>query len=61
MRTFEVDVVHEGQWWVFELPELGAAGQATRLAGVEFEARGVASALIKAELHDVAVNVTPVN
>lgn len=47
-RTYEV-VVHrethtEGSWWVFDIPDLGAVGQATRLADVGSEARGIIAA-----------------
>ena len=47
-RTYEV-VVHretrpEGSWWVFDIPDLGAVGQATRLADVGGEARGIIAA-----------------
>ena len=26
IQTFDVTVVRDGKWWVFEVPELGAAG-----------------------------------
>lgn len=57
-RVLEVTVERDGKWWVFELPELGAAGQAHTLAEIEHEARGVASAWLDVPYEAVAVDVT---
>lgn len=38
------EVSPDGAWWVFEIPALGAVGQATKLGRVEDEARGIIAA-----------------
>jgi len=57
-RTFEVVVEREGNWWVFEIPELGTGGQARNLAEVEKEAQGVATAWLNASPDTIAVSVS---
>ncbi|WP_454932362.1 XRE family transcriptional regulator [Actinomyces oricola] len=62
-RSYEViahrEVYPEGTWWVFSIPALDAVGQATRLADVAAEARGIISAWNESEPapHDVRVTV----
>ncbi|WP_417512530.1 antitoxin HicB [Microbacterium sp.] len=58
VRTFEVTVERDGNWWVFEIPELGTGGQAKSLAEVDFEAQGVAAMWLNVSPDTVAVNVT---
>ncbi|WP_269929312.1 XRE family transcriptional regulator [Kocuria massiliensis] len=38
------EVYSDVSFWVFEIPTLGAAGQATKLANVQDEARGIIAA-----------------
>lgn len=63
MHSYEViahrEVYPEGTWWVFSIPALDAVGQATRLADVAAEARGIISAWNESEPapHDVRVTV----
>lgn len=58
IRTVDVVVERDGRWWVFEIPELGVAGQARSLAEVDREAQGVAAAWLDVEPGTVAVEVT---
>lgn len=48
MTTYDVlvhrEVYPEGKWWVFDIPALGATGQVTRLADVDWEARCIIAA-----------------
>lgn len=58
VRTYQVTAEREGRWWVFEIPELGAAGQAHNLAEVDEEARGITAAWLDVEPDTIAVAVT---
>lgn len=53
------EVYPEGSWWVFTIPALDVVGQATRLADVADEARGIIAAWNEdgPEADDVQVTV----
>lgn len=63
--TYEVivhrEVLAEASFWVFEIPALGAVGQAMELSQVEDEARGIIAAwdedsfTVRVRLDDTAV------
>ncbi|WPF82615.1 antitoxin HicB [Sanguibacter sp. 4.1] len=56
--TYAVEVVRDGRWWVFEIPELGTGGQAMSLAEVEHEAQGVAAMWLDVPPESVSVDVS---
>lgn len=56
-RAFNVTAERDGRWWVFEIPELGAGGQAHSLAEVDLEAQGVAAMWLDVAPSDVTVRV----
>ena len=56
-QEFEVLARREGRWWVFEIPELGAAGEVRDLADVEREAVGVIATWLNLDPETVAVHV----
>lgn len=43
-KVYEVVAHREGRWWVFDVPELDAMGQAATLSKVAEEARGIIAA-----------------
>lgn len=57
-RMVEVTVKREGNWWVFEIPELGTGGQSHTLAGVDKEAQGIAAMWLDVDPETVTVIVT---
>lgn len=58
MKTYEVTVEREGQWWVFRVPELGTGGQAKAFAEVPNEAQGVIAMWLDVKPETVVVAVT---
>ena len=57
-RRLEAVAERDGKWWVFEIPELGAGGQARDLAEVEHEARGVAAMWLDVDPTGIEITVT---
>lgn len=57
-KNFDVFVRRDGKWWVFDIPELGAAGQALKLSDVEFEARDVVATWLDVDSKKVTVTVS---
>lgn len=57
-RSLEAVAERDGKWWVFEIPELGAGGQARDLAELEHEARGVAAMWLNTDPSEIAITVT---
>jgi DNA-directed RNA polymerase specialized sigma subunit len=57
-RIYKVTVERDGNWWVFEIPELGTGGQARTLAEIDHEAQGVAAMWLNVSRETIAVDVT---
>lgn len=58
MQTFDVTVARDGKWWVFEVPALGAAGQALKLSDVEAETHDVVATWLDVAPETVGVNIS---
>lgn len=56
-RTWRVDAVRDGKWWVFEIPEIDAGGQAMSLAEIPDEAQGVVAMWLDVDPETVDVDV----
>lgn len=57
-KNFDVIVSRDGKWWVFDIPALGAAGQALKLSDVEFEAHDVVATWLNVDPKTVTVTVS---
>ncbi len=53
-----VFVSRKGDWWVFENPALGTAGEAHDLADVQREVIGVIATWVNVDPETVAVDIT---
>ncbi|SFS10726.1 hypothetical protein SAMN04487783_1452 [Agrococcus baldri] len=56
-RTLRVDAHREGRWWVFEMPEIEAGGQAASFAELAREAQGAAAAYLDVTPDSIDVDV----
>lgn len=57
-RTYQVNVRRDGNWWYFEIPEIGLSGQARKLSDVSFEASDIIATWLKIDADTVAVDLS---
>lgn len=57
MRMFDVVAWREGSWWIFHVPDLDVFGQASSVAEIELEARGIIEAMERKTSDAILVNV----
>lgn len=58
MKTYDVQVIRDGRWWMIEIPELDGVTQARRLDEVESMAREYIAVTLDLPLSKVAVSVS---
>ncbi|MFF0144026.1 hypothetical protein ATK36_4212 [Amycolatopsis sulphurea] len=57
MKTYQVTVTREGNWWMVHIPEIDGLTQARRLGEAPLMAREYIAASVGADLEDVEVDL----